>query len=323
MKNLLFVIPGIVLALSACSTKKEMRASGYTQGTTYSVIYFNDGENLQYQIDSILLDFDRVLSTYQENSYISKWNRREANSEQPQLFREVVKAGIEVSKSTNGAFDMTVSPLMNFWFGKDWNSESVDSAVVDSVMKFVGSDYILLENGSYTSDQPNLKLDVNAIAQGYSVDIVSRFLESEAITNYLVEIGGEVRASGAKINGDSWRIGIDKPDGQNFERDLALSIELNNKSLATSGNYRKFIEINGQKFGHTLDPRTGYPAKTDVLSATVIANNCMIADAYATACMVLGFERSKKLVNTDDELDAILIYSTNNGKLNIWDSRDE
>lgn len=323
MKNLLFVIPGIVLALSACSTKKEMRASGYTQGTTYSVIYFNDGENLQYQIDSILLDFDRVLSTYQVNSYISKWNRREANSEQPQLFREVVKAGIEVSKSTNGAFDMTVSPLMNFWFGKDWNSESVDSAVVDSVMKFVGWDYILLENGSYTSDQPNLKLDVNAIAQGYSVDIVSRFLESEAITNYLVEIGGEVRASGAKINGDSWRIGIDKPDGQNFERDLALSIELNNKSLATSGNYRKYFEIDGQKFGHTLDPRTGYPAKTDVLSATVIANNCMIADAYATACMVLGFERSKKLVNTDDELDAILIYSTNNGKLNIWDSRDE
>lgn len=323
MKNSLFTIFGIAVLLSACVSKQEMRAKGYAQGTTYSVIYYNDGENLQYQIDSLLLDFDRILSTYQKNSYISKWNRREAATEQPSLFAEVIGKGVEISIATNGAFDMTVSPLMTFWFDRDWNSEKVDSTVVDSIMTFVGTSYISKENGVYLSNQQNLKLDVNAIAQGYSVDIVSRYLESEGINDYLVEIGGEVRASGIKKNREPWRVGIDKPDGENFDRDLALSVELKDRSLATSGNYRKYVEINGQKFGHTLNPRTGYPAKTDVLSATVISRDCMTADAYATACMVMGFDRSKKLISEDNELDAILIYSTNNGQLSIWDSRDE
>jgi thiamine biosynthesis lipoprotein len=173
----------------------------------------------------------------------------------------------------------------------------------------------------YIKADSNVQIDVNAIAQGYSVDVLSRYLESEGVFNYLVEIGGEIRASGNKPNQEPWTVGIDKPAEGNLERELALSVELKNSSLATSGNYRKFVEINGQKFGHTLDPRTGYPAKTDVLSATVLANDCMTADAYATALMVLGYQQARKLIELDDSLEAILIYSDDSGNVNTWDSR--
>jgi thiamine biosynthesis lipoprotein len=298
-----------------------MQATGYAQGTTYSVIYFGDGTDHQYQIDSLLLAFDRVLSTYQESSYISKWNRGEAPATQPRMFTEVVSSAKQIEHATNGAFDITVSPLMKFWFEKDWNVEKLDSTLVDSLMQFVGMDKIRMVDLAYTKEGSNIQIDVNAIAQGYSVDVVSRYLESEGVFNYLVEIGGEIRASGTKPNEEPWTVGIDKPAEGNLERELAMSVELKNRSLATSGNYRKFVEINGQKFGHTLDPRTGFPAKTDVLSATVLANDCMTADAYATALMVLGYKDARKLIELDDSLDAILIYSDESGNINTWDSR--
>jgi thiamine biosynthesis lipoprotein len=313
-----------VLILAGCSSKVKQQATGYTQGTTYSIIYFNDGsKDCQYQIDSLLLDFDRVLSTYQESSYISKWNRVEVKgAEQPAMFKEVVSAAKRISNQTNGAFDITVSPLMKFWFERDWKVEELDSTDVDSIMRFVGMDKVLEDGKYYVKTDSSVLLDVNAIAQGYSVDVVSRYLESEGVFNYLVEIGGEIRASGSKPNDEPWTVGIDKPSEGNTERELAMSVELKNRALATSGNYRKFVEINGQKFGHTLDAKTGYPAKTDVLSATVIAANCMDADAYATALMAMGFESSKDLVESTDDIDAILIYSDASGNINAWDSRE-
>jgi thiamine biosynthesis lipoprotein len=299
-----------------------MQATGYAQGTTYSVIYYNDGsKDYQYQIDSLLLDFDRVLSTYQETSYISKWNRGEAPAGQPRMFTEVIAKAKEVEQSTNGAFDITVSPLMQFWFERDWKVEQLDSASVDSIIQFVGMNQIRMVDLEYIKVDSNVQIDVNAIAQGYSVDVLSRYLESEGVFSYLVEIGGEIRASGNKPDEETWTVGIDKPAEGNLDRELALSVELKNSSLATSGNYRKFVEINGQKFGHTLDPRTGFPAKTDVLSATVLANDCMTADAYATALMVMGFKEARKLIELDDSLDAILIYSDQSGNVSTWDSR--
>jgi thiamine biosynthesis lipoprotein len=314
-----------LLLLAACSSQVRKEATGFTQGTTYSVIYFNEGQDLQYQIDSLLLSFDRVLSTYQESSYISKWNRNEHISlEQSYLFKEVVKRASEINILSDGAFDITVSPLMNYWFENDWQVSQLDSLKVDSLMKFVGMQNVILDGLDYDKTNPQTQLDVNAIAQGYSVDVLCRYLESIGIYNYLVEIGGEIRTSGTKANEVHWKVGIDVPkEGISEARELVMSIELNNKALATSGNYRKFVEIDGVKYGHSLNPITGYPAKTDVLSATVIANDCMTADALATACMVLGFEKAKSLINSESDLDAILIYSDSTGELIIWDSRTE
>lgn len=306
MRNLTLAVIAIIL-FGCGSGVVRKQATGYTQGTTYSVIYYSSGDDIQYQVDSLLLAFDRVLSTYQESSYISKWNRNETQSlEQPRLFKEVVKRAIEINQATDGALDITVSPLMKYWFGKNWNTEHVDSATVDSILAHVGMHLIKLEDADYVKVDSNLQLDVNAIAQGYSVDILSRYLESLGIYDYLVEIGGEIRASGKKPEGE-WSVGIDSPKEGFKERETALSIPLNDKSLATSGNYRKFVEIDGVKYGHSLNPKTGFPATTDVLSATIIANDCMTADAYATACMVLGFARSKELISNNEELEAILI----------------
>lgn len=308
--------------LFGCADNSRKQASGFTQGTTYSVSYFSNGTDIQYQIDSLLLAFDRVLSTYQESSYISKWNRNEVDGmDQPQMFKEVVKRAIEVNQASDRALDITVSPLMSYWFGKNWNTAHIDSAAVDSIVKHVGMNLIQLEGTDYVKVDSSVQLDVNAIAQGYSVDVVCRYLESFGIFNYLVEIGGEVRASGTKENDAAWSVGIDAPTEGDAERTLLLSVELKDAALATSGNYRKFIEVDGQKLGHSLNPKTGYPAKTDVLSATIIAPDCMTADAFATACMVMGVEKSKELIRTNSNLEGILIYSSPDGPLTTWDSR--
>ncbi len=309
-----------ILVIVGCNSKQRKEAAGFTQGTTYSVIYFSNGPDLQYQIDSLLLDFDRVLSTYQESSYISKWSNSTAiGLPQPSMFKEVVRHSIEINANTNGAFDITVSPLMDYWFENDWKIEKVDSAKVDSLKSSIGMDKVMLQQGDYVQSGSSIRLDVNAIAQGYSVDVLSRYLESLGIFNYLVEIGGEVRADGAKDDGENWTVGIERPNDQNLGQELMMSVKLKGRSLATSGNYRKFIEINGQKFGHSLNPQTGYPATTNVLSATVIARDCMTADAYATALMVMGFEKAKQLVEQDSTLEAVLIYSEN-AELSTWQS---
>ncbi len=317
MKNVWII--AAMLLFAACSTGVRKEATGFTQGTSYSVIYYNNGTDLQYQIDSLLLAFDRVLSTYQETSYISKWNRNEhIPLEQPQLFKEVVNRSQEINQLSDGAFDITVSPLMKYWFENNWQVAQLDSSKVDSLMAFVGMKYVILDGQDYDKTNPQTQLDVNAIAQGYSVDVLARYLESLGIFNYLVEIGGEIRASGTKPSEENWSIGIDVPEEEaSGIRKLAMSVELNNRSLATSGNYRKFVEINGVKYGHSLDPVTGYPAKTDVLSATIIAEDCMTADALATACMVMGFERAKELIEKTESIEGVLIYSASS-KVETW-----
>ena len=307
-RALLFCL--FAIFISSCSEPQKKVASGYTQGTTYSVAYYSEDLNVQYQIDSLLLNFDRVLSTYQESSYISKWNRNEAEeSDQPRLFKEVVKRSIEIHAMSSGVFDITVSPLMKYWFENNWEATDPDSSAVDSLMGLVGMNFVAMQDGDYTKSNPLIQLDVNAIAQGYSVDVLARYLESRGIFSYLVEVGGEVRAGAPKPNGDLWAIGVDKPVDANLSRNLALPVGLEKKSLATSGNYRKFVEVNGQKLGHTLDPTSGYPATTDVLSSTVIADDCMTADALATACMALGFEKAKSLIETEERVEGIFIYS--------------
>lgn len=311
MKNWKMLAFVACLSLYSCSNKELKIAEGFTQGTTYTIQYYSEGADYQYQVDSLLLAFDRVLSTYQENSYISKWNANKLGDEaMPEMFFHVVKKSIEIGDLTDGAFDITVSPLMNFWFDSDWKLAKSKQAEVDSIKMFVGQHHLSVNKNRVAKDDPRVQLDVNAIAQGYSVDVVAWFLERQGIYDYLVEIGGELRARGVKDNGNVWTVGIERPDlGANNNRETTISVHLENRSLATSGNYRKFIEIEEEKLGHSLNPKTGLPASTNVLSATVITTDCITADALATACIVLGFEKAKSLIESKEELDAVLIYA--------------
>ena len=188
------------------------------------------------------------------------------------------------------------------------------AAMIDSLLHFVGYKMLKLEGNKIIKTKPQIMLDFNAIAQGYSVDVLADYLESKGHKNYLVELGGELKAKGKKNNED-WKVGIDQPSEmqQSVERKLEAIINLNNKALATSGNYRKFYEEGGQKFSHIIDPRTGYPAKQNLLSATVIADDCITADAYATAFMIMGLERSKEFLadNKDLNLEVYFIYDEN------------
>lgn len=309
-----------LLVLSACQQHPQrMQAEGLAQGSTYSIVYYNDGTDLQYGIDSLLVAYDRVLSTYQDRSYISRWNANAlAGMPQPEWFSDVVERAKEVSLVTDGAFDITVKPLMDLWFGNGWDVTAVDTLTIDSIMAFVGHGLLTDSSGTWGKTDPRVRIDVNAIAQGHSVDVMAEHLRNRGAADFLVEIGGEVFASGTKPDGSPWTVGIDRPsDDGNPDRELTLSLTLRDQGMATSGNYRKFIEVDGQRLGHTLDPRTGHPATTDVLSATVVAADAATADAYATAFMVMGVELSKQFISGNDRLEGILIYGQE-GKMETW-----
>jgi thiamine biosynthesis lipoprotein len=295
--------------------------SGFAQGTTYHITYESKGgENLKALVDSLLADFDMSLSIYQPASIISRINRNEPGTKTDSRFRKVFKKSFEVYENTDGAFDITVGPIVNaLGFG---NKDTLDmnSRIIDSLLFYVGMEKVRLSADSLVKQDPNIVLDVNAIAQGFSVDLVAEFLESRKIRNYLVEIGGEVSARGRNENNQVWRIGIDKPVEGNFlpGEDLQTIIMLDNRSLATSGNYRKYYEKNGIKYVHTINPKTGYPVVSNLLSATVVAGDCMTADAYATALMVFGVERSIQFLESHTFLDAYLIYADAQGNFRTY-----
>ncbi len=300
-----------------------LKIAGFAQGTTYHITYqLVDTINLQPKIDSILHAFDRSLSSYDSNSVISKINRNE-DVIIDDLFTRVFLKSDEVYEASGGIFDITVMPLVNAWGFGPGTREDVDSMRIDSLLEFVGMEKVKLENGRIIKSDPRVQLDVNAIAQGYSVDIVAGFLENLGAVNYMVEIGGEIRAIGFNPSGKLWRIGIDKPEFGNMipGAELEAIVELRNKSLATSGNYRKYYEENGIKYTHSLDPHTGYPAKQSLLSATVIADDCITADAYATVFMVGGLEKSIELLKHHPELDAYLIYGDDTGVYQLYVTR--
>ena len=300
---------------------KYMTISGFTQGTTYHISYQSKkGIDLQNDIDSLLARFDQSLSSYIKSSIISRVNRNEPGVKLDTFFVDVFRKSYEVYKTTNGAFDITVGPIVDALGFGPTEGVNVDSALIDSLMLYVGMDKVKIENGHVVKKYKETLLDVNALAQGYSVDVVCHFLDNKHIKNYLVEIGGEVRAKGKNNKGELWRVGVDKPieNNQIPGADLQAIIELNNQALATSGNYRKFYVKNGIKYTHTINPKTGYPVLKTVLSASVVANDCITADAYATAFMVMGFEKTKAFLASHPELDAYLITGTENGKYNVF-----
>jgi thiamine biosynthesis lipoprotein len=300
--------------------------AGFAQGTTYSIVFQNNGKykssDLKAGVEHILHEFDLSLSLYSDSSVLSKVNRNE-DVVADKYFTEAYKKSVRISELSDGAFDITVGPLVKAWgFGPDAH-KNFSEALRDSLIKLVGMDKVKLENGRLIKEDPGIVLDFNAIAQGYSVDVVYDYLDSLGIKSFLVEIGGEVRVKGDK-QGVLWRIGIDRPEDNNDipGNDLQAVISLKDKSLATSGNYRKFDVENGIKYSHTIDPRTGYPAKNQLLSATIIADDCATADGLATACMVFGKERTIEFLSLHHEYEAFLVYSDENGKFQTWATED-
>ncbi len=322
MKVLVTIVASIFI-ICGCNNNKPslIKIEGEAQGTTWHISYLSyDNINYKTAMDSLLKKIDSSMSTYLPVSLISRLNNNDSTVFVDKYFTDVFNKSVEVSKRTNGLFDVTVGPLVNAWGFGFSKKEKVDSAMIDSLLHFVGYEMLKLENNKVLKEKPEIKLDFNAIAQGYSVDVLADYLESKGVKNYLVEIGGELKAKGKKYDED-WKVGIDQPNENAVERKLEAVIALSNRALATSGNYRKFYEEGGQKLSHIIDPRTGYPAKQNLLSTTVLADDGITADAYATAFMIMGLEQSKRFIveNKDLKLEVFFIYDEN-GKWKTYTS---
>lgn len=307
MRKLILVF---LVFIGACTPKEtEYLIKGEAQGTTYTIKYIGTEEvsNLKNEVDSLLLAIDNSMSTYKPNSLISALNNGE-EIEMDQMFQDVFFRSIKISRITEGAFDPTIGPLISAWGFNYEDPLKMDSILVDSLLTLCGFHQFLVEKQKLKIMNPNSSLNFNAIAQGYSVDLLSELMLNKKVSNFYVELGGELRVNGKNKVGDLWQIGIDKPIGKNLERNLSHIIPLENKAMATSGNYRKFYKIDGKKYSHTLHPKTGFPVSHNMLSATVIAINCMDADAFGTSFMVLGLEKTKSILEANPEIDAVLIY---------------
>lgn len=307
----------LILFLVSCqnqSEQKPIRLAGKTMGTTYHITYFDaDDRNFQKPVDSVLKAINQSLSTYIPNSTISKINKNES-LESDKYFRAVFEKSQEISQKTNGYFDCSVFPLVNAWgFGFEKMASNIDSNFIDSLLQLVDFQEITLEENKIFKKNKNARLGFGGIAKGFGVDEIGRFLESKNIKNYLVEIGGEVRARGKKPNQQNWLIQIEKPidDPTGQIREGLMNLELENKSMAGSGNYRIFYIKDGKKYAHEINPKTGYPVQHNLLAVNVLAKDCMTADGYATAFMVMGLEKSKKIIESDSSLEAIFIFEEN------------
>ena len=284
--------------------------TGQTMGTiTYSVkVMAEDPLPIGFGIDSVLKAFNQSLSTYVPSSEISKFNATDTLLEPSDLFTKVLLTSKEVHTKTDGAFDPTIGPLVNAWgFGPDRKPLDLDSIKVDSLLQRVDFDKIQAGR-QLISKESGMYIDFSAIAKGYAVDLVAKYVESFGVEDYFVEIGGEVRTKGINKKQEIWKVGVDHPLVAKDERKTMAIIALENRAVATSGNYRNYYKKDSVLIAHIIDPRTGYPASGDLLSASVFATDCMEADAYATALMVLGLEKSRQLIEKNPSLDAVLIY---------------
>jgi len=313
-----------IASIISCTTSEkpnideELSIQGEAQGTTYTVKYIGQRiEQLPQQLDSLLLSIDRSLSTYDSSSLISAFNRGDTIVPD-EMFKEMVDHSRSIHKETKGAFDPTIGPLIRAWGWGFSKAEEMDSAKVDSLLQIRGFEKVQLEDGLAYLTDTRAALNFNAIAQGYSVDLMADFLERYEIHNYYVELGGEIKVKGVKQDSSFWRIGIDKPEEGNESRDLIAILELENKAMATSGNYRKFYEKDGKKYSHTIDPNTGYPVQHNLLSATVISDNCYRADALATAFMVMGLESAVEVLESNSVDQAFLVYTNEDGSYGYY-----
>ena len=320
MNRLIIAATLAVFLLSSCANEQHKNAElygieGYAQGTTFSIQYLDEkGRDFQQEIDSILTAVDLSMSTWVDSSIISKINHGPVGTyEIDSIFKVVYLLSEEMHEETEGAFDATLAPVIYAWGIGFSNPQKLSEQEVDSLLKYVGHDKFEVKNFLLTKKAAEAKLDFNGIAQGFSTDLIAEFLEERNVQNYMVEVGGEVRVRGKNSSGDFWRIGIDKPVGLEEERQVKAIVSLENQALATSGNYRKFYEVDGEKFPHSIDPANGFPVAHNLLSATVIAKTAAEADAIATALMVKGVEESKQFLNRHQDLEAYLIFPDSSG----------
>jgi thiamine biosynthesis lipoprotein len=313
--KLVFFSTIAIFLLASCKSEplSTIQISGAAQGTSYHITYLaGPHANYREAIDSIFKKIDLSLSTYKPGSVISRMNQNDTAVLADDYFSDVFTKSMEVSEKTKGLFDVTVAPVINAYGFGFTRKEKITQPLIDSLLRFVGYKKVKLADRKLVKERPQVMLDFNAIAQGYTVDVLSSFLESKGISNYLVEVGGELRAKGMKADDSYWNVGIEQPeenstDGASLNN---LLIRIKEKSLATSGNYKKFYIEDGKKYAHIINPFTGYPARNNLLSATVIAGNCMTADAYATVFMVMGLEKAKQFLaeNKNLGLEVLFIY---------------
>ena len=317
---LLFLIIGTVYIIRQQQSAPYQKSSGFVFGTVYNITYQAESDYQSY-IDETLSKVDREFSMFNEQSTVSRIN----HGEQPELsatFIRVFNMANDVWKDTNGAFDITVAPLVNAW-GFGFKNEQMPTArQVDSLRQFIGMNMVELSERpvSVQKKDPRTMLDFSAIAKGYGVDAVANLLESSGVKNYMIEIGGEVITRGVSPHRVPWRIGVTKPTDDSLQvgSELQTVLNITDMAMATSGNYRNFYYKNGRKYAHTIDPQSGYPVQHSILSATVLAKNCATADAYATSFMVMGLERAKTVLEHHDDMMAYFIYSDAQGQLAVW-----
>lgn len=287
------------LLFISCSRKAYRYDEGLAWNTVYHITYESE-RDFSDSILRILNEIDASLSPFNPQSTVSKINENLSDTVDKH-FTAVHNESVKINRATSGAFDPTLAPLIRAWGFEKSHEVSADTLRLDSLLSLVGIRKTKIENGALLKDNPTIEFNFSALAKGYGVDCIADMLEENGVENYLVEIGGEIRASGVNPDGKCWRIGIDKPDSEAQYGETMELIEVNNVALATSGNYRNFHETEGRRFGHTISAETGRPVETDVISATVTAPSCMEADALATSCMALG---SKKALSLCDSLSA-------------------
>ena len=303
-----FLIILAVLLVSCAKKPQKIDYSGVTQGSYFSIVYFDEqNRHFEAQFDSIFKEIDNSVSLWNENSIIRKVNRNE-DVVVNQIFKDNFEWARKASEFSDGAFDATIGPLVSAW-GFHYKKElEMTPEMVDSIRQLVDYHKVEIIDDKVVKANPNMTLDFNAVAQGNTTDLIGNFLETKGIENYLVDVGGEIMARGTKPNGEMWTIGIEKPaESFDSERSVQIKINLKDKGIVTSGNYRKYIEKDGVRYSHSIDPKTGYPVEHNLLSATVIADNASWADCLATICMLVGKEKASKLLENQD-VEAYFIF---------------
>jgi thiamine biosynthesis lipoprotein len=315
---LLLLIVGTILIIRQQQAMPYQLNKGPVFGTLYTINYQSD-KDYHEEIKAALQDVDDALSMFNEQSIISHINRGD-DGEANDMFMEVFNKAMEVSKETDGAFDITVAPLVNAWGFGFKNGEMPTRQQVDSIRQFIGWKKVTAEGKTIKKTDRRVMLDCSAIAKGYGVDVVARLLKDKGITNFMVEIGGEIITKGISPKRVPWKIGVIKPteDSLQTSGEYQTILNVTDKAMATSGNYRNFYYKGGKRYAHTIDPKTGYPVQHNILSATVLAKDCATADAYATSFMVMGLEGAKVILERHPELMAYLIYNDQDNNLAVW-----
>ena len=304
--------------LVSCDTVKKQQFMGTTQGSYYSITYFDEhNRDFSREFDSIFKEIESTLSLWDENSIIRRVNRNDTTVVLNQIFIDNFNYAMKAAELSDGYFDPTVGPLVQAWGFHFKEGMEMTPEIVDSLKQLVDYRKIKIENGKVIKENPDMTLDFNAVAQGYTTDMIGDYLLSKNVNNFLVDVGGEILARGCKPNGELWKVGIEKPaENKDSERIVQEIVELDNRSIVTSGNYRKYVERGGKRYSHSLNPKTGYPAENKLLSATIIADNTAWADCLASICMVVGLEKAREIVeSSEDDIDAYFIYVDENNEV--------